>query len=202
MLNFTRHLRRGKVFQHRVTAAVKRPTRARPVRWTVAPPCYHLRVAALYELFLRVPAGATLAAEELTRAAAAGAAPGVQVELYLGEGRDPRRPRGADLTLTADGDPEALLKVAFGLAAGLGLEVFDPQLGAAVTEADGERVRAHCEELRTFHADTLGEAGALAHLPATVPVPDARRARLHLWLLVLGVVVAFLLLARGCRYFI
>jgi len=157
-------------------------------------------VAALYELFLRAPGGATVAAEELTRVVA-GAAPGVRVEPYLGEGGCAARPRGADLSLGADGTVEALLDSAFALAGALGLEIFDPQLGAAVTEADRPRVRQRVEELRTFHADTLGEAGALSSLPAAAPAPYASRARLHLWLLVLGAVVAFLLLARGCRYF-
>jgi hypothetical protein len=156
-------------------------------------------VPASYELFLRAPAGGGLGADELRAALSAHAQPGIRVDTFVGEGGDPARPRGVDLALTEDGGVDGLLEAAFALAQALGLEVYDPQLASEVTELDRDRVRANCDEVRTFRADTLGEAGLLAGLPAPAP---AGRTRLHLWLLIGGIIVAFLLLARGCRHFV
>jgi hypothetical protein len=159
-------------------------------------------VSPSYELFLRAPAGRDLAADELARALAAHAAPGVHMEPFVGEGGDAARPQGADLALGPDGATDDLLDLAFALARDLRLDVYDPQAGTEVTEAERESLRARCEAARAFRADTLGEAGSFAGLPDPVAASAAGQTRLHLWLIVAGAVVAFLLLARGCRYFV
>jgi hypothetical protein len=157
---------------------------------------YDEAVAAGYELFLRAPDGATVAAADLARAVAAHAAPGLRAEPFVGEGGDPARPRGLDVALAEDGTPSALVDAAFALAQELGLDVYDPQVGMLVSAAEKDDIRARCDEVRVFLADTLGEAGAYASLPDPAP---GSRSRLHLWLIVAGVIVAVLLLSRGCR---
>jgi hypothetical protein len=144
-----------------------------------------------YELFVRAPAGATIAAAEL--AAALARHPGVGAEPFVAPGGDPAQPRGADLRLGAGG-PAALADAAFALAARLGLTVYDPQLGAVVTEADRARLEDAAAGLLAFEVDTLGLTPS-GPLPAA---PPPARPRLHLWLLVGAVVLAVLLLGRGC----
>jgi hypothetical protein len=156
-------------------------------------------VPVAYELFLRARDPATIDAAELERATAA-LGPGLRAEPYVGDGGDPAHPRGVDLALEEDAPIERLLDAAFALAPRLGLEVFDPNGGEAVTAAGRERVEARYAELCAYRADTLGEVG-----PAPLPLPvsaTGNRTTLHVWLIVAGIVVAFLLLARGCRWFV
>ena len=47
-------------------------------------------------------------------------------------------------------------------------------------------------------ADTLGEIGTMP----LGPVASGSRTGLHVWLIVAGIIVAFLLLARGCRWLV
>lgn len=156
-------------------------------------------MAGSYELFLRVADGGSIAAEELTRILDERRLEGVTAEPFIGDTGDATRPRGLDLALGPAGGVDALLDVAFDVARELGLEVYDPQLGSAILASDRERVRGHCEDILAFRADTLGDASQLVGAP---PPPAGSRTTLHLWLIVGGVVVAFVLLARGCRYFI
>ena len=156
-------------------------------------------VPVAYELFLRTRDQATIDLAELERATAT-LGPGLRAEPYVGEGGDPAHPRGVDLALEEGGAIERLLDAAFPLARQLGLEVFDPNGGEAVTEAGRERVEARYAEMCAYRADTLGEVG-LQPLPAPT-VPASARTRVHVWLIVAGIIVAFLLLARGCRWLV
>jgi hypothetical protein len=52
----------------------------------------------------------------------------------------------------------------------------------------------------SYRADTLGEVGRQP-LPTATPTVGSRTT-LHVWLIVAGIVVAFLLLARGCRWLV
>lgn len=156
-------------------------------------------VAVAYELFLRAPDRGTVDLAELQRAIAT-LGPGLRAERFVGEGGDPAHPRGVDLALDEGGSIERLLDAALRLAPQLGLEIFDPNGGEAVTESQRERVAARYAELCSYRADTLGEVG-----PQPLPAPTATtgsRTTLHLWLIVAGIVVAFLLLARGCRWLV
>jgi hypothetical protein len=156
-------------------------------------------VAAAYELFLRARADASVDVAALEREVAA-LPRGLRAERFVGEGGDPARPRGVDLALEEGEAIEKLLDAAFHLATELGLQVFDPMSGEAVTDAQRDRVAARYAELCTYRADTLGEVG-MQPLPAPT-VPASARTRVHVWLIVAGIIVAFLLLARGCRWFI
>jgi hypothetical protein len=105
-----------------------------------------------------------------------------------------------DLALDEGESIEKLLDAAFHLAPQLGLQVFDPTSGEAVTEAQRDHVAARYAEICAYRADTLGEVGRQP-LPAPA-TPATARTRVHVWLIVGGIIVAFLLLARGCRWFI
>ena len=156
-------------------------------------------MAVAYELFLRARDQGTIDAAELERVIAA-LGPGVRAERFVGEGGDPEHPRGVDLALDEGESIERLLDAAFRLAPQLGLEVFDPNGGEAVTETQRDRVAERYAEMCAFRADTLGEVGRQP-LPAPARGPGSRTT-LHVWLIVAGIIVAFLLLARGCRWFV
>jgi hypothetical protein len=160
---------------------------------------YDGTVAVAYELFLRARDSGTIEVAALDREVAT-LGPGLRAERFVGEGGDPEHPRGVDLALEEGESIERLLDAAFRLAPALGLEVFDPNGGEAVTPAQRDRVAARYDEMCSYRADTLGEVGRQP-LPALAP-PAAARTRLHVWLIVAGILVAFLLLARGCRWFV
>jgi hypothetical protein len=160
---------------------------------------YDGAVAAAYELFLRVRDSGTIDVAALEREIAA-LGPGLRAERYVGEGGDPAQPRGVDLALEEGESIEKLLDAAFRLAPLLGLQVFDPNSGEAVTGAQRDRVAARYAELCSYRADTLGEVG-MQPLPPPATTAVAR-TRVHVWLIVAGIIVAFLLLARGCRWFV
>ncbi|MBI5477556.1 MAG: hypothetical protein HY906_01800 [Deltaproteobacteria bacterium] len=156
-------------------------------------------MAVAYELFLRARDQGTIEVAALEREIAA-LGPGLRAERFVGEGGDPEQPRGVDLALEEGESIERLLDAAFRLARTLGLEVFDPNSGEAVSEAQRDRVAAHYAEVCAYRADTLGEVGRQP-LPAPA-TPASARTRVHVWLIVAGIIVAFLLLARGCRWFV
>ena len=157
-------------------------------------------MAVAYELFLRARAGETIDVAALDREVAS-LGTGLRAERFVGDGGDPEHPRGVDLALEEGAPVERLLDAAFRIAPALGLEVFDPQSGQAVTEAQRDHVAARYAEVCSYRADTLGEAGVQPLLPAPT-TPAAARTRLHVWLIVAGIIVAFLLLARSCRLFV
>jgi hypothetical protein len=156
-------------------------------------------VPVAYELFLRTRDQATLDVAALERVVAT-LGPGLRAELYVGEGADPAHPRGVDLALDEGESIERLLDAAFTLAEQLGLEIFDPHSSEAVTAAQRDRVVERYAEMCSYRADTLGEVGQQP-LPAPLTTTGSRTT-LHVWLIVAGIVVAFLLLARGCRWFV
>jgi hypothetical protein len=160
---------------------------------------YHDAVAPAYELFLRARDDGVIDGAALERETAA-LGPGLRAEAYVGEGGDPAHPRGVDLALEEGESIEKLLDAALRLAAALGLQVFDPASGEAVTEAQRDRVAARYAELCSYRADTLGEVG-VQPLPTPASTTGARTT-VHVWLIVAGIIVAFLLLARGCRWFL
>jgi len=160
---------------------------------------YDDAVTVAYELFLRARDDGSVDVAALERELAA-LPKGLRAERFVGEGGDPSRPRGVDLALEEGESIEKLLDAAFRLAPALGLQVFDPTSGEAVTEAQRDRVAARYAEVCAYRADTLGEVG-LQPLPAPT-VPASARTRVHVWLIVAGIIVAFLLLARGCRWLV
>jgi hypothetical protein len=156
-------------------------------------------VAVAYELFLRTRDQRTIDGAELERAIAS-LGPGLRAERFVGEGGDAEHARGLDLAIEEGEAIEKLLDAAFRLAPQLGLEVFDPNGGEAVTESQRDRVAERYAEMCSYRADTLGEVGRQP-LPPPVTTTGSRTT-LHVWLIVAGIVVAFLLLARGCRWFV
>jgi hypothetical protein len=157
-------------------------------------------VPFVYELFLRPPPGTIPDAAQLA-AALTDLEPGVRGELIpaAAAGEASVAPQGLDLGLEAGAPIERLLDAAFRVAGALDLEVFDPQGSEVVTAAGRDRVEARYAEMCSYRADTLGEVGSLPVLPLPAATPGGR-TRLHLWLIVAGLVLAFLLLARGCRW--
>ena len=156
-------------------------------------------MAVAYELFLRARDQGTIDVADLERALAT-LGPGLRAERFVGEGGDPEHPRGVDLALEEGASIERLLDAAFRLASQLGLEIFDPNGGEAVTESQREHVAARFTEMCSYRADTLGEVGRQPLPPPTITTGS--RTRMHVWLIVAGIIVAFLLLARGCRWLV
>ena len=145
-----------------------------------------------YELYLRVPEAAQVEEADLAREQAA-LPSGIRCERYP---PDPSSAaRGLDVTLVAGCDPEEALEAVFALGARLGLEVFDPQLGATVTPADCSRIAARCRDTWAFRSETLGEVG-----PEGISMPPPAGRGLPLWVWVaLGALLAVILLGRTCR---
>ena len=140
-----------------------------------------------YELFLRraapLPDEAQQAVKEI---ASSEGDDSLALELFRKDdvvtgfdlGVDPNHPRAAGL----------LCGAAFRLAEEHGLNIYDPQLGRAVTAGDEESIRQQLEQSAAFvmaaPVSTVAEGGGLS-------------PTLRLWLIVIGVVVLAFVVIRG-----
>lgn len=138
-----------------------------------------------YELFLRRERALDEGELAALRERVAGA-PGINLEVVQRGGT----PRGVDLAVEIaqhDG-AAALCEAAFALAAAYGLSVYDPQLAATVTAADGERVARRFAETAAYAEAAIG---------GPPPPPRSLAPGARAWLTIGAGIAALVLLGKA-----